>query len=165
MQYKRCFQREPEGLRTMLRSMSELLLISHNTLPKNRSLMRTGGNVWGLALHDDRSWMFLLSQNKRRISLSATACFEEQLPDYHCWPLLHGASSIRHVLLPVTVLVCLCSFSGDWITHSFWGGDLLYQSCVPGQRESQNSFSQGNNPLLSHFRSLPYIILACFIPS
>lgn len=141
MQYKHYFKREQEGLRMMLYNMSELFLISHNALPKKQFITRTERNPWRLALHDDQAAGFSLSQNNRRISLSATASFEEQLPDYHHQPLLQAASPIRHVSLHVTVLVSSAHFHLTELCTAFWR-DLLYQNYVLWQPESQNNFSQ-----------------------
>lgn len=103
--------------------MSEVLLISHNTLPKKQFITRTEGNLWRLALHDDQVVGFFHTLKITEEFHCLSSClFEEQLPDYHHWPLLHTASPTRPVSLHVTVLVCCCSFSPGWIMHSFPNG-------------------------------------------
>lgn len=95
------------------------------------------------------SFIFSLSQNNRRISLSATASFEEQLPDYHHQPLLQAASPIRHVSLHVTVLVCLCSFSLDWIMYSFLKGPPVPKLCTVTARKPKQFLTSKQSYIVS----------------
>lgn len=118
--------------------------------------------LWRLILHDEQvaGLFFLLSQNNRRVSLSATVPFEEQLPDYHHQPLLRAASPIRCVSLHVTVLLPAahfylsdpCTAFSEVQNHELW------------QPQSQNNSSQANNPVLPLSHSLSCVIPECFLP-
>lgn len=158
---KRYFKRE-EGLKMMLYSMSELFLISHNTLPEKQFITRRERNLWRLALHDDQVLRFFHS-------LKITE-------EFHCLPpcLMKNSfqiiiANLYYKLLPLSGMYH--SMSQSWFASAhfhltelctaFWT-DLLYQNYVLWQLESQNNFSQANNLVLSHFPFLLCVILAYF---
>lgn len=143
--------------------MSELLLISHNTLPKKQFIARTEENVKVSSDDDQVAGFFFFNSLK-------TA------DGFHCLPpcLLKSSfeiitASLCHKLPPLSGTCHLmpqawfvsAHFHSTELRTAFWT-DLLYRNQVLRQLESQNSFSQANNPVLSQFHSLPCVILAYF---
>lgn len=106
------------------------------------------------------TWIFLLSQNNRRVSLSATVPSEKQLPDYHRQALLRAASPIRCVSLHVTVLLPSAHF---YLSDSCTAFSEV-QNHVLWQPQSQNNSSRANNPELPLCHSLSCAIPECFLP-
>lgn len=119
--------------------MSELFLISHNTLPKKQFILRTAGNLWRLALHDEQVVGFFHSQNNR-ISLSAT------VPLKNSFQII--IANLYYKLPPLSGMYRYMSQSRFASAHfyltelctGFWT-DLLYHSHVLWQLENQNNFS------------------------
>lgn len=144
--------------------MSELFLISHNALPKKQFITRTEGNLWRLALHDDKIVSFFH--------------FLKITEEFHCLLLRLLKNSFQIIITNLYYKLPLLSGMYHYMSQSsfasahfhltelctaFWK-DLLYQNYVLWQLESQNNFSQANNPILSHFHSLLSVILDYFLP-
>lgn len=101
-----------------------------------------------------------MSQNNRRVSLSATVPFEEQLPDYDRQPLLRAASPIRCVSLHVTVLLPSAHF---YLSDSCTAFSEV-KNPVLQQPQNQSHSSRANSPELPLCHSLSCVIPERFLP-
>lgn len=113
------------------------------------------------------SWIFffLLSQNNRRVPLSATVPFEEQLLDYHLQPLLQAASPIRCVSLHVTVLFPSAHF---YLSHSSTAAKPLTVTATEPKQfltSKQSCIASFSFLVLCHSRTFFYLCIASICPA